>query len=68
MKHFKSGNTYRNLEHDEDIMVIGIYDHDEFHTLLAVFWVDRDTQETLGADELHVEAVDYSNWEPVTYE
>lgn len=68
MSKFEEGETYRNLQHENDVMVLGIYEDDGQEVLLAILWVDRDTVETVGADELTIQYSDFDDWEKVDYE
>jgi hypothetical protein len=68
MNKFEEGETYRNDDQEQDAVVLGIYEDDGQEVLLAVLWVDRETKETLGADELTIQYSEFDDWEKVDYE
>lgn len=62
IKEFLDGETYTNPKLDKDIMVLGIGKDTTDEVVLAILWVDRESKETTGGDELAVKKVDFGNW------
>lgn len=62
---FSEGETYTNPKLDKDIMVLAIGKETAEDVTLAILWVDRDSKETTGGDELTVKKTDFNQWSEV---
>lgn len=63
IKAFLDGETYAHPKHDKDIMVLAVGKETETEVVLAILWVDRESKETTGGDELTVPKSEFSEWE-----
>lgn len=66
VKAFVEGETYRNIKLDKDMMVYGIGYEDDTEVVLAIGWVDRESEEMISVGEISVKKSDFSQWEIVT--
>lgn len=62
---FEEGETYTNAKLDKDIMVLGKAKETKDDVTLAILWVDRESKETTGGDELTVKKDDFKDWSEV---
>lgn len=65
VKEFLEGETYRNSKLDKDVLVLGIAKEDASGVKLAILWVDRQSEETTGGDELIIPKSQFDEWELV---
>jgi hypothetical protein len=62
IKEFLEGETYTNSKLDKDVMVLGIGKETQDEVVLAILWVERQSNETTGGDELTVKKSEFSDW------
>lgn len=63
IKEFLEGETYHHPKREKDIMVLGIGKETDTEVVMAILWVDRESKETTGGDELTVPKSEFSEWE-----
>lgn len=62
VKEFLEGETYTNAELSQDVMVLGIGSETKEEVVMAILWVDRESQATTGGGELTVKKSDFKRW------
>lgn len=67
VKEFEEGETYTNPKRDKDILILGIASKTTDGVKLAVLWVDRESKETSGGDELIIPTDQFCEWEVVDF-
>jgi len=65
IKAFLEGETYTNAKFDKDVMVLAIGKETTDEVVLAILWVDRESKETTGGDELAVKRSEFKEWSVV---
>lgn len=65
VKEFLEGEVYRNTKLKQDIMVYAIGSEDTNEVVLAIGWVDRESEEMTAPGELTVKKSDFGDWEVV---
>lgn len=65
VKEFLEGEVYRNPKLPHDIMVYAIGSEDDNEVVLAVGYVDRESEEMSSNGELTVKKTDFGDWEAV---
>lgn len=65
IKAFLEGDSYRNPKLPQDVMVLGIAKEDAKEVVMAVLFVDRESDETTGGGELTVQKADFGDWEHI---
>lgn len=65
IKEFQEGEVYRNSKQTQDIMVYAIASEDDVEIVLAVGFVDRESEEMTKHGELVVKKSELSDWELV---
>lgn len=65
IKQFEEGEVYRNKKLDKDIMVYGIASETDSQIIMAVGFVDRESEEMTSPGEITVNKTDLIDWEVV---
>lgn len=62
VKEFQEGEVYRNLKLPRDIMVYAIGIDDTEEVVLAVGWIDRESEEMVEPGEVIIKKSDFGDW------
>lgn len=62
VKEFLEGETYTNADLEQDVMVLGIGSETKEEVVMAILWVDRESQTTTGGGELTVKRSEFKRW------
>ena len=65
MTEFLEGETYRNKETNQHIMILAIAEETDDHIYVAFWEIDPETMESTSADEMAIQKSDYDKWEVV---
>ena len=67
VKEFLEGETYRNALQDHDILVLGIGEETNKEVVLAVLYVDRETNKSIDFGEEIISRTEFNDWLIVEY-
>ena len=62
---FLEGEVYRNSKLEQDIMVYGVGSEDDEEVILAIGYIDRESEEMTAPGEITIKRVDFKDWEAV---
>lgn len=65
---FEEGEVYRNKELPRDIMVYGTGIENDEEVVLAIGWVDRESEEMVEPGEITIKKTDFGKWEATEHE
>lgn len=65
VKEFEEGETYRNKKLDRDIMVFAVASKTQDEVVLAIGWVDRESEEMAANGEITIKTADFQDWEVI---
>lgn len=65
VKVFEEGEVYRNPKLPNDIMVYGIASENDDEIVMAVGFVDRESEEMSSNGEITIKKSDFKEWEVV---